>query len=75
MGDERDPTRSNPPVKNVLIVTIIILIATAIGAWRAAEVTYSQGTIATWAWIGIGLAAVYLLHDIATSVKELRDKL
>ena len=71
MDKQQDGPRSNPPIKNALVVAAAIFSSTFIGVWGFIEVTDSLGTVATWIWIGIGLAAVYLLYDIANSVKEL----
>ncbi|WP_247002300.1 Mn2+/Fe2+ transporter [Halosolutus gelatinilyticus] len=71
MGERQESPQSNPPVKNILVVSAIILVSAFVGLWGAIEFTNSLGTVTTWMQIGIGLAAVYLLYDIANSVKEL----
>ncbi|MFA9428117.1 Mn2+/Fe2+ transporter [Natronorubrum sp. A-ect3] len=70
MGEQQEIALSNPPIKNVLVVSAIVLVATVVGSWGVSA-TDSLGTVVTWIWIGIGLAALYLLYDIANSVKEL----
>ena len=71
MDNRQDGPRSNPPIKNVLVATVAIFGSTLIGVWGFIQVTDSLGTVATWIWIVIGLTVVYLLYDIANSVKEL----
>ena len=68
MGEQKEIQLSNPPIKNVLVVSGII--------WGSIVVGYiggqATGSVTTWLWIGIGIGALYLLYDIANSVKELR---
>lgn len=71
MSEQTDAPQSNPPLKNFLMKSTIILSTTLVGFWGAVVVTDSLGTATTWTWTGIGLSVIYLLYDIANSVKEL----
>ncbi|APX98213.1 Mn2+/Fe2+ transporter [Natronorubrum daqingense] len=68
MGEQKEAQLSNPPIKNVLVVSGIL--------WGAIVVGYLGGqatrSVTTWLWVGIGIGVLYLLYDIANSVKELR---
>ncbi len=70
MGEQVDAPQSNPPIKNGLVVSAIILSTALVGLWAGVD-TDNQGIVTMWIWSGIGLSAVYLLYDIANSVKEL----
>ncbi|WP_137288856.1 Mn2+/Fe2+ transporter [Natronorubrum halophilum] len=73
MSEQPGAPQSNPPIKNIWVVSAIILSTALVGFWSAVE-TDSQGIVATWIWTGIGLSVVYLLYDIANSVKELTSE-
>lgn len=70
MGTRQNGPRSNSPVKNVMVVTAVVLASTFVGIWSS-FLTDNLGTAVTWIWIGIGFSAVYLLYDIANSIKQL----
>ncbi|ELY79319.1 hypothetical protein [Natrinema pallidum] len=70
MNEQQGAPQSNPPIKNVLVVSAIILSTAFVGVWAAAD-RASQGPITTWIWTGMGFSVIYLLYDIANSVKEL----
>ncbi|OIB56078.1 hypothetical protein [Natrialba sp. SSL1] len=61
----------NPPIKNALVVTSLLFGSLLVGGWAALEFTNELGTAVTWLWIGIGLSVLYLLNDIANTVKDL----
>ncbi|WP_241431942.1 hypothetical protein [Natrialba chahannaoensis] len=63
----------NPPIKNILVVVGLFLGSTFFGVWAALEFTNEWGTAVTWIWIGIGLSVLYLLNDIANTVKDLAN--
>ncbi|WP_276254404.1 Mn2+/Fe2+ transporter [Halomontanus rarus] len=74
MDTRQNEPRSNSAVKNVMVVTAVVLASTFIGIWSS-FLTDNLGAVVTWIWIGLGLSAVYLLYDIANSVKQLEYKL
>ncbi|WP_207587379.1 Mn2+/Fe2+ transporter [Halomontanus rarus] len=74
MDTRQNEPRSNSAVKNVMVVTAVVLASTFIGIWSS-FLTDNLGAVVTWIWTGLGLSAVYLLYDIANSVKQLEYKL
>ena len=71
MEERQDELNSNPTVECSVIVLALILGSTAVGYGGTLALTHSLGSTITGVWTGIGLAAVYLLYDIANSVREL----
>lgn len=64
---------TDPYKRNILVVGVIMLIALSIGGFRAWD-AHDNSYLMLALWIGIALAIVYLLYQIASNVEKLRTE-